>query len=75
MSNKLRQVLVLEDDGFNEITFLELKKGDLFKLNEPDGSPVEYQGNVVFEALGDPYLNKNGTPEIEMTKYDPRILH
>jgi hypothetical protein len=61
--------------GYEEIDFMDLKKGDLFTLTDPDGTLVEYKGNYILDALGDPYINKNGVGEILMKDYIPLVLH
>lgn len=38
---KLRKVEIKDDDKWKEISFSELKKGDIFRLFESDGTPVK----------------------------------
>lgn len=57
------------------IEFMELHKGDLFTLTDPDGTPVTFKGNTIFEALDEPFVNSIGVPEIWMKDYVPVILH
>lgn len=49
-----RRVERLEADGsWADVALKDIRKGDRFRMFEPDGSPVD--GGVVSTALGDPY--------------------
>lgn len=61
--------------GYDVINFMDLKKGDLFTLTDPDGTNVTFNGKVIFDALGDPYINSNGVGEILMKDYGPLVFH
>jgi hypothetical protein len=73
--SKMRIVRRITDYGYEEIDFMELKKGDIFTLTNPDGTPVKFKESIIFDALGDPYVNSNGVGEIHMKDYMPLVLH
>lgn len=73
--SETRQVFKLTESGEKEIHFFDLQKDDLFRLVEPNGEPVTFKGKEIFIALGNPYYNKDCTPEIHMKDYDPKVLH
>jgi len=75
MEKQWRKVFVITESGEQEINFMELKKGDLFRLVDPDGTPVKFKGKEILEALGDPFTNRNDIPEIHLKDYDPEVLH
>lgn len=52
-----RTVEKKEKDGYVKVKFHELKKGDLFKLYEPDGTPVRFRGSDIYIALSDAYID------------------
>jgi hypothetical protein len=46
---------------------IDLKKGELFKLIDPDGTQVEHEdGRKEFIAKTNGYVNELGIPEIEI---------
>jgi len=46
---------------------IDLKKGDIFKMVDPDGSTVEHEnGKTQFIAATDGYINFLGIPEVEI---------
>lgn len=75
MNNKWRHVLLITNSGLIEIPFIQLRKGDLFYLIDPDGTPVFFNQKLKLEAVSDAFVNGNGIPEIEMTDYDPAVFH
>lgn len=52
----LRTVERLTDGEYVKIPFQELKKGDTFRMFNPDGEPVIWKEDTIFYAMGDPYL-------------------
>ena len=48
-----------------EILFKDLKKGDKFRLFEPDGDKVIDEGYDLFLATSNAYLNKNDVWEVQ----------
>lgn len=75
MEKQWRQVFVMTDSNEKEINFMELKKGNIFRLVNPDGTPVTFKDTEIFEALGDPHINENNIPQIHMKDYNPEVLH
>ena len=50
--------------------FDKVKKGDTFKLFEPDGTLVrDKDGNAVLVAVSDPYMNAEGVMTIDTRQY------
>lgn len=71
MNSQYRQAEVMTIQGFKEISFRELKKGDIFRLytTEHDGEQVyvtwENDGKSLdFTAETDAFLNPEGVWEI-----------
>jgi len=55
-----------EDGTWMQVDMLMLKKGDVFKMHEADGSPVEtFAGCREFECAGDAYPNEHNIAEVE----------
>ena len=61
MRTKMRTVQTLLDNGFwlQLVEPLDVKKGDVFRMFEPDGSPVFVGWRI---ACKDSYLNGSGIP-------------
>lgn len=51
----VRIVQVLKDGAWTNIRLSELHPEDNFKMFEPDGTPVGWQGENIFVAKGEPY--------------------
>lgn len=49
--NELRQAFVMQDGEWLRVQMGQIEKGDIFKINEPDGTPVEYEGCYIFQAV------------------------
>ena len=50
--------------------FVGIKKDDIFKMSEPDGTPIEFQGRKIFKAKSDGFINQsNQQPLVEMEAY------
>lgn len=61
-----RYVLVLNGLEWYRKSFMDLKKGDVFKLFEPDGTSVkDEKGQEVLFALSDVYKNPDGVDTIK----------
>lgn len=52
----LRRVEAYRDDAWRRVQLKDIKDRELFRLFEPDGSPVACKGKEVFTAQGDPYF-------------------
>lgn len=62
-----RKVFVLEDGEYREIDFKEIKVGNLFKLEEPDGEVVrDEDGTYIYEAVEDAQANEDGEYFVEI---------
>ncbi len=62
---KIRKVVVLRDDDWQEIPFEQLKNGDTFRMYEPTGEPILNEAGTVFhKATSEPFL-KDGIWAIE----------
>jgi hypothetical protein len=58
MCKEMLACFVKQSDGtWQPIKFTELKYGDVFKLVEPDGTPVLYNGVSELMAASDAYFN------------------
>lgn len=56
IKSKQRKTVKIADA---QISFSQIKQGDIIRLYEPDGSPVrDDDGKVYFEAEEDAYLDK-----------------
>ena len=52
--NELRKIFKIEDDKEKRVNLSEIKKGDTFKMFEPDGTPVKNnEGKTIFVAEKD----------------------
>jgi hypothetical protein len=57
--SKLRKVEIKNNNIWEEINFSELKKGDTFRMFEPDGEPVKDLNNKTeFLATSDTYMSE-----------------
>ena len=55
-----RTVQIMDEKGWIDISFIDLKKGHIFRLFEDDGIQVlDKQGNGTFTALSDAYINQD----------------
>ena len=60
-----RRVEKLEQGIWNEISFIDLKAKNIFRMYEPNGEPVEdINGEVEFTADCDAFENNDGIWEI-----------
>ena len=75
MESKMRKVFRVVNEGFEEIEFMDLKKGDLFSMFEPTGQAVTFKGSAKLEAMSDSYINEDGIGEVHMKNYNPEVLH
>lgn len=71
MNNQIRRVYIKEMGKYGEVywhecLFAEIKKDNIFRLQEPNGRYVEYEGNAEFIALDDVYINPDGIGEVSM---------
>lgn len=63
----MRIVERVENNGYKEINFEELKNGDVFKIYEEDRTPIlDELNHDQFVAMSDAYLNKDGIWEIKL---------
>ena len=71
MSNDKRIVEVLKEDGWQKVSgLIDIKKDDIFKMSELDGTSIEYQGRKIFKAKSDGFINQsNQQPMVEMEAY------
>lgn len=44
----------------------EVKEGDVFRMFELDGTPVDFDGEVVFYAMDPPVINSDGRYSVGM---------
>lgn len=66
----MRTAEIYRDECWVPTDFDKVKKGDTFKLFEPDGTLVRDQnGNAVLVAVSDPYLNAEGVLTIDTRPY------
>lgn len=57
--SKLRKVEIKNNEEWKEIEFSELKKGETFRMFEPDGEPVKDLNNrTEFLATSDTYMSE-----------------
>ena len=59
----LRTVQIFKDNAWVDEDFWNLKTGDRFKMFEPDGTPIQDEGQY-FLATSDFYYNSNSVGEI-----------
>jgi hypothetical protein len=52
-------------DNWEPVLFMELTRGDIFRMYEQNGEPViDQKGRKEWIAAGKPYINKDGIPAI-----------
>lgn len=62
----IRTVEVNRNGTWKEISFMELNKGDNFRMFESNGDIVlDREGNTVFYSTSEPYKNEEGIWSIE----------
>lgn len=71
MPNEKRITEVLKDDGWQKVSgLMEVKKDDIFRMSESDGTPVLVEGRKIFKAKSDAFMNvSNNQPMVEMEAY------
>lgn len=63
---------VLVGTIWKSIDFKDIKKGNFFRLFEPDGKQVFGDGlSYMYEATGEPYVGDNGVYEVMCVPVDP----
>jgi hypothetical protein len=63
---KTTQTMVLKDNKWVEINFMDLKINDRFQLINPDGLyHMDEYGKTDWVASSNPYVNENGIYEIK----------
>lgn len=54
--------------GWRVIEFVDLRESDVFMLCNPDGTFVEFKGEIILRAMSDTFLDeKRRTFSIDMT--------
>lgn len=54
-------------DNWEPVLFMELTRGDIFRMYEQDGEPViDQKGHKEWIAASKPYINKDGIPTIKV---------
>lgn len=62
-----RKTEVFRDGNWIEIDFLNLKKGENFRLFEQTGEEVyNLSGMTIFQSISSPYENENGIWQIDI---------
>ena len=74
MSDKIYRIVnrwSLTEGKWSEISFNDLKKHDVFTLQDPpDMTYVKYKGDTVFQALSDAYFDEElQEMTVEMTNF------
>ncbi len=66
-----RIVEVLKENGWQKVSgLIEVKKDDVFRMSNPDGTPVLHEGRKIFKAKSDGFINpSNQQPMVEMEAY------
>jgi hypothetical protein len=59
--------VMIAGSGWNEVELKDLAIGDLFRMFEPDGSPVVFGGKKEFFAASKPTYDENGMYSLEIT--------
>lgn len=69
---KYREVYILRGGIWYHEDFKDIEKGDIFKMFEPDGTPVEYPKEYFFfRADSDPYKHDEyGVLTVDCTSID-----
>ena len=68
-----REVYILKGGVWSHEDFKDIEKGDIFKMFNPDGTPVEYpEGYFYFRADSDtyPYDDESGVLTVDCTSID-----
>lgn len=63
----LRKSKVLINNEWVDINPMDIKTGMRFKMFEPDGTPVLFNGEEVFIATSDSFLRKDGIIQTNIT--------
>lgn len=62
----IRTVEVNRNGIWKEISFMELNKGDNFRMFESNGDPViDKNGNTIFYSTSEPYKNNDSVWSID----------
>lgn len=69
-----RKSKVLQNDEWIEIDGMDIKKGMIFKLFEPDGTPVIIGNYDIFVAISDSYKNKEDVIVTPADVYDEKLM-
>lgn len=56
LPSELRTVEVLRSGEWVQIQLKEIKDGEVFRMFNPDGSPVVWDDEEIFVAQGEPYV-------------------
>jgi len=56
--DELRIVQSFKNGKWINIVFEDIKKGDIYRMFEPTGEPVIYEGKQTLYALSDMYLHE-----------------
>jgi len=65
--NEVRITEVNREEEWKVVPLSEVKKGDRFRMFEPDGEPVKnVSGDVVFVAHEDSFLGPHGPNETQV---------
>lgn len=73
MNDDLRVILrkVKNTDVWLRVRMADLSVGDVFRLDEPDGTPVlDNDGKSLFCAVGKSYIDDNNRWTIEVEPFD-----
>ncbi len=63
-----RRVEIFTGVSWEEIEFEHLKTGDMFRMFELDGAPVEDdEGNRIFVAVSEPFLTEENIWAVKVT--------
>lgn len=65
MTQELRTVEVFDGKQWVQKRLIEIRKGDLFRLFESDGTQVFCNGRCEWFARGDAFMNRDG-PVVEV---------
>jgi hypothetical protein len=71
MADEKRITEVLKENGWQKVSgLMEIKKDDIFRMSESDGTPVLFEGRKIFKAKSDAFINQsNNQPLVEMEAY------
>lgn len=63
----IRTIQVNRNGTWKEISFMELNKGDNFRMFESTGEEVlDAKGNAILYSTSEPYKNKDNTWQIDI---------